>query len=286
MLTSSSEYLEALREGKYLLFLEWVDFISKKYSDEKNDLGAEAATNLLVFEWLNNGYTEEDGKKLALLHAVHDLESKSLQGKLDYSFQTILIALFSCMIFRKHNLHLHSGFLKATGDEINQLIEKSSAQLQPQMYQSSLAEIQIEFFKWVESMDRHEVKVVFHKIYEITRPRYLLEDYILHLERLKIQQDDLYTARLSMARSFLGYLYEQVELTSKISEEITNYVNALRELHPGKWEEELLDAISPPSTLDSTFRWVTKIGINFFNSVLNEKSIGELISGKSETPRI
>lgn len=76
-------------------------------------------------------------------------------------------------------------------------------------------------------------------------------------------QDELHTARLSLAKRFLSYIYEQLEFTPTVADEITKYVNALRELHPGKWEEERLDALSPPSTLDNTWRWVTGIGIGF-----------------------
>ncbi|KTD05893.1 hypothetical protein Lgra_2670 [Legionella gratiana] len=285
MLSSSSEYLKALHEGKYLLFLEWVDFIAKKYSD-KESLDADDTTNSLIFEWLNNGYSEEDAKKLALLHAVYDLESKPLQGKLDYAFKTIMVALFLCMVFHKHNFCPQSHSAKVTCHEINQLVDQSSKQLPSSIYQSSLTEVQAKFFQWVENMDKHEVNAVFHKIHEITRLRYLLEDYILHLERLKKEQDELYTARLSMAKRLLTYIYEQIEFTPKVADEITNYVNTLREFHPSKWEEERLDALSPPSTLDNTWRWVTGMGIGFFNLVLHKKSIGELISGQSETPQV
>ncbi|KTD55088.1 hypothetical protein Lsai_2680 [Legionella sainthelensi] len=286
MLSSSSEYIKALREGKYLLFLEWVDFITKKYTRDEYILDADDTTNSLIFEWLNNGYSEEDAKNLALLHAVYDLESKALQGKLDYAFKTIIVALFLCMVFHKHNLYLQSDSPQMTCEEINQLIEKSGKQLSPSLYRSSLAGVQTEFFQWVDNSDTHEVTVVFDKIHAITRLRYLLEDYILHLDRSKKDQDELHTARLSLAKRFLTYIYEQLEFTPKVADEISNYVNALRELHPNKWEEERLDALSPPSTLDNTWRWVTGIGIGFFNLVLHKKSIGELISGQSETPQI
>ncbi|QEY52650.1 helical bundle domain-containing protein [Legionella longbeachae] len=286
MLSSSSEYLKALREGKYLLFLEWVDFITKKYTHDGYILDADDTTNSLIFEWLNNGFSEEDAKNLARLHAVYDLELKPLQGKLDYAFKTIIVALFLCMVFHKHNLCLHSDSPNITCREINQLIEQIGKQLSPSLYRSSLIEVQTDFFQWVDNSDKHEVTLIFDKIYAITRLRYLLEDYILHLDHSKKEQDELYTARLSLAKRFLTYIYEQLEFTPKVADQITKYVSALRQLHPGKWEEERLDALSPPSALDNTWRWVTGIGIGFFNLVLHKKSIGELISGQSETPQV
>ena len=61
MLSSSKEYLQALRDGKYLLFLEWPQFIVGLYKDSQQD--ADDTINLLAFEWLNNGYCENDAKK-------------------------------------------------------------------------------------------------------------------------------------------------------------------------------------------------------------------------------
>lgn len=97
----------------------------QKYTHDEYILDADDTTNSLIFEWLNNGYSEEDAKNLALLHAVYDLESKPLQGKLDYAFKTIIVALFLCMVFHKHNLCLQSDSPQMTCEEINQLIEKA-----------------------------------------------------------------------------------------------------------------------------------------------------------------
>ncbi|MGL5743177.1 MAG: hypothetical protein ACRCXC_11915 [Legionella sp.] len=102
-LTSSSEYLQALREGKYLLFLEWIDFIAQKYNCT-NYLIADDAENFLIYEWLSSGYKEVDAQNIVTLYAVYDLESKPLRGKLDYALKSIVIALFICMVFQKHHL--------------------------------------------------------------------------------------------------------------------------------------------------------------------------------------
>lgn len=97
MLSASSEYIQALHEGKYLQFLGWTDFITHTYALKD----ADDTVNFLIFEWLNNGYLEEDAKKLAVLQAVYDLEFRPLRGKLDYSLKAITVALFICMVFQK-----------------------------------------------------------------------------------------------------------------------------------------------------------------------------------------
>jgi hypothetical protein len=276
MLSSSSEYIKALREGKYLLFLGWTDFITQKYKL----LGAEDTVNFLIFEWLSNGYSDDDAQKLAVVQAVYDLESKPLQGKLDYSLKSITIALFVCMVFQKLEGDITPSKENAR-DEINQFIEKTLIKLNPFTYKERLDGMQTRFYQWVENTDKKELADAFEKIHAITQPRYLLEDYILHLERIKIKEDELYATRLSLAKRFLGYLFEQTELTPAVAEVIATYVNSLRELQPGKGEVEQLDRISPPSTLEQTWRKVTAIGISFFSIVLGDKSIGEVISGNS-----
>ncbi|HHF7373577.1 helical bundle domain-containing protein [Legionella bozemanae] len=280
MLSSSFEYIQALREGKYLQFLGWTDFIT--HTHELKD--ADDTVNFLIFEWLNNGYLEEDAKKLAVLQAVFDSESRPLQGKLDYSFKAITIALFVCMVFQRFGVEVTlSPEKKVTRNTVKQLIEEKLGELNAFTYKERLEGMQTQFYQWVEHVDARDVMDVFQKVDAITRPRYLLEDYILHLERIKLKDDELYPTRLSMARRFLGYLYEQTELTPEVMEVIATYVNSLRELHPGKGEMERLDEISPPSTLVHTWRWVAGIGISFFSIVLREKSIGELISGATVT---
>ena len=284
MLSSSSEYIKALREEKYLLFLEWTDFIAYKYSKELKLLDADTMANLLLFEWLSNGYSEEDSRKLALLFAVYDLDSKPLQGKLDYALKLISGALCVCMVFQQHDLQIKSVPITLHG--INQLIKQNIDLLDPIVYQTSLAEMQSQFFKWVEGADRKEIEIAFQKINPITKPRYLLEDYILHLERMKINDDALYTSRISMAKRFLGYLYEQTELNIEVTEEIAHYANKIREMHPAEWEKVRLDTISPPSVLENTWHWVTELGMGFFSVVLQKRTLDEVISEVSRTQDI
>ncbi|QLZ70224.1 hypothetical protein FOLKNPGA_03029 [Legionella sp. PC1000] len=280
MLSSSSEYIQALREGKYLQFLGWTDFITRTYALED----ADDTVNFLIFEWLNNGCLEEDAKKLAVLQAVCDLESRPLQGKLEYSLKIITMALLICMVFQKSGVDVTlPSEEKVKRDTVNPLIERSLRKVNQFIYQERLEGTQTRFYQWVEHVDAKEKTDVFQKVDAITKPRYLLEDYILHLERIKLKDDQLYATRLSMARRFLGYLYEQTELTAEVTEVIATYVNSLRELHPGKGEVERLDEISPPSILVHTWRWVTGIGMSFFSIVLHEKTPGDLITGSTMT---
>ncbi|MBN9228860.1 helical bundle domain-containing protein [Legionella steelei] len=281
MLASSSEYIKALREGKYLLFLEWIDFVTQKYAL----VGAEDTINFLIFEWLNNDYSDEDAKKIAILQAVSEGESRPLQVNLDYALKAITHALFICMVFHASGLDMkmppQEKIKQAT---VEKLMQERLAKLNLFTYKERLDEMQAKFYKSVDRTDKKEVLEVLNKINVVTGPRYLLDDYILHLERIKIKDDELYATRLSMAKRFLSYLYEQTEMTPKVAETMATYVNSLRELHPSQEEIERLDNISPPSNLETTWRWVAGVGVGFFNIVFNEKSIGEVIAGTEDKP--
>ncbi|MGL5743178.1 MAG: helical bundle domain-containing protein [Legionella sp.] len=124
--------------------------------------------------------------------------------------------------------------------------------------------MQTQFFLLVDSIAQKERESALQKMNAILRPRLLLEDYIDHLERIKTNHDDLYVSRLIMARSFLGYLHTQTEFTTEVSEAMLSYSTYIRELHPSKGEEVLLNRIFPRSAIENTWRWVTGIGIGFF----------------------
>jgi hypothetical protein len=282
MLSSSSEYIKALREGKYLLFLGWSNFIAQTYNTDLNLLDADDTANILIFEWIINGFSVDDAKKLSILYSVYDSEPKPLQGQLDYSLKAITVALFLCMVFQKHHIEIPAPQTKLTLREINVLIKEKIALLEQGIYENSLQEIQAQFFHWVDSANKKEVALALEKINAITKPRYALEDYILYLEQFKTSDDVLYISRLSMAKRFLSYLYEQSELTAKVSEEIVKYVDALLELNPTKGEMVRLDLIAPPSKVVNTWRLVTGLGMSFFSTVFRDKSIGDLISGVSQ----
>lgn len=107
MLSSSSEYIQALREGNYLRFLEWPQFIVHHYATANYTQDADDTLNLLIFEWLNNGFCEDDMKHLVILYAVHDMESRPLRENLSYAVIAISIAAFQCMVYQKNNLQAH-----------------------------------------------------------------------------------------------------------------------------------------------------------------------------------
>lgn len=269
MLSSSSEYIKALREGKYLLFLEWPQFIAEYYKEGEVGQDADDTVNLLVFDWLNNGYCDEDAKKVALLFAVHDLKVQPLRGSLAYALTAISIAAFQCMVY--HNMHVQAQFLskeKMTLDKIIKLMKGPIDGLDKSNFESLLLKQRASFFTWVEKMDSTQVEKARIQITSITDFRYLVEEYIsafLDVEISNGLHDELKVSRFSVVKRLARYLNEQTELTVVVKEEIATYVNKIREMKPADFENKYLLRLSPILLEDNPWKTITVFGISFFN---------------------
>lgn len=272
MLSSSKEYLQALREGKYLLFLEWPQFIAELYKDGDNPQDADDTVNLLVFEWLNNGYCEDDAKKIALLYAVSDLPAKPLKNNLSYAITAISIAVFQCMTYQGNNVQSRffsqekksrGQIKKLMNDPIEYWDESTLISLDVSAFQDLLAKQQVTFFTWVDSMPSKEIENACEQIRPLAELRYLAEEYSTQLEISKITNDPLKSSRLSLVKRLVLYLNGQSELTSSVKAELELYVNKIREMQPADFEKEYLLTISPLS-FDKTWQLITSLGLSFF----------------------
>ncbi|CEG58089.1 helical bundle domain-containing protein [Legionella fallonii] len=265
MLSSSKEYLQALREGKYLLFLEWPQFIAAHYCKEVSTQDADATVILLVYEWLNNGYCEEDAKKIALLCAVSDLPAKPIRGTIDYSLTAISIAVFQCMLYQ--NEKLQELFLcKETLDmeQVIAVVDTVMSGVEKLSFEKMLAKQQSVFYSWVAAISREDAESVHCQISPIAKRRYITEEYSLQLGATKQVGDLLKNSRLSVVKRLARYLNEQSELTEEVHLEITTYVAKIKELQPAGFEKEYLQALLAPSLLENTWEIVTNIGLSFF----------------------
>ncbi|HIC7357767.1 TPA: Lpg0393 family guanine-nucleotide exchange effector [Legionella pneumophila] len=266
MLSSTKEYLQALRDGKYLLFLQWPRFIAEYYGKNDKNQEADEMVNLIIFEWLNNGFCEEDIKKFAILYAVHEMESRPLREGLSYALTTISIALFPCMVYSTNNLQKHYiSSKKISGKEVIQLMAMNNAYLEKRQFVELLGQEQDKFFTWVKEADSSAVYKAFDQIYSVTYLKYLIEDYLSILESARLPNDQLKSSRISLIIRLAKYLNEQTELTQDVLDEIAVYVKKLWEMQPAEFEEEFLKKISPLPFIDNTVRILTGLGARFFS---------------------
>ncbi|HIG0327989.1 TPA: Lpg0393 family guanine-nucleotide exchange effector [Legionella pneumophila] len=266
MLSSTKEYLQALRDGKYLLFLQWPKFIAEYYGKNDKNQEADEMVNLIIFEWLNNGFCEEDIKKFAILYAVHEMESRPLREGLSYALITISIALFPCMVYLTNNLQKHYiNSKKLSSKEVLQLMTMNNTYLEKRQFVELLGQEQDKFFTWVKESDPSAIYKAFDQIYSVTYLKYLIEDYLNLLESAHLPNDQLKSSRISLIVRLAKYLNEQTELTQDVLDEIAVYVKKLWEMQPAEFEEEFLKKISPLSFIDNTVRILTGLSARFFS---------------------
>lgn len=287
MLSSTKEYLQALREGKYLLFLQWPQFITEYYGNKDKNQDADEILSLLIFEWLNNGFCEADIKKFAVLYAVHELEVRPIREQLSCSLTSISIALFPCMVYLAQNLQKHYMSSKElSSKEILQLMDKNNMYLDKQIFLNCLGEEQNKFFTWVNEVESAEVKKAFDRIYSVTYLRYLIDDYRIQLEATDLLNDKLKASRLSIIIRLHKYLNEQTELTPEVNDEIEVYVKKIWEMQPAEFEEEFLKEISPSSFIDNAVRFLTGMSARFFNILQPPTPPVNLNSDVGQNPKV
>jgi hypothetical protein len=258
MLTSSSEYLHALRQGQYLLFLEWPHFVAERYKADDAEQDADELINLLVFEWLNNGYSEEDGKLIALLSTE---ESRPREGVLGYAFVSISIALLQCMVYASNNVHHHYLKDKKNKKEIKQLMEDNSCYLEQSVFVTSLQKQETTFLIWVDKIQKGSLKVTYESIMVIAKLRCCLAKYVLDLNSMDLPDDKLKSSRLSIVEQLERELdlSNQLALTVKAQNKLDTYVTKLRNMGPTVAEKTLLNALIAPSIAENVWSIVTGI---------------------------
>ncbi|KTD63386.1 helical bundle domain-containing protein [Legionella shakespearei] len=266
MLSSSSEYIQALREGNYLRFLEWPQFIAQQYATADYTQDADDTLNLLIFEWLNNGFCDNDVQHLAILYAVHDMESRPLRENLSYAVIAISIAAFQCRVYLNNNLLPH--YLCKDKMNIRQLssfMKSKAVHMDNALFAEKVTAEQVRFFSEVEAVDKNAVNKACEKINSIVQLRYLIEEYRRTLELAELPEDQLKSTRISVIIRLGRYLDEQMELTPEVTEEIASYVKKLWEMHPTVFEEDYLKTLSPLSFVDNSWKLVTDFGLRFFS---------------------
>ncbi len=272
MLSSSSEYLEALRVGNYLLFLEWPLFVLKHYSAEGKAEGTDFLMDCLVFEWLKQGSCEQDAQHLALLHAVYEVEPCLLVGQLAFNLMSVYSALFVCMALQTHDLHGHVLPQETlTGPQIITFMNKITENEKGDSHHG----IRDEFIKRSQEVDPILVKTVYKKIHEIRQPILIIEKYIEALAWDQREQSDirLYDARLAIAKGLLVFLRKQEALTDAIRLEIDLSIEAIRQKQPMFWESEYLELLSPPSLKTKALLFVHSLRSRFFEMVLPQRPV-------------
>jgi hypothetical protein len=285
MRSSSFDYLMALRRGDFLCFLEWPQFIQKKYGKEQKLLSGDMLMDFLIYDWLYYGFAQEDVGQVALLVAISEQKPNSFKsGIYAYSLQTLFSVMLSCMVLaRSPLLELAISKESMTGKQILQFIDEKAQLFGNEQFSEALTLMNVEFRQKISQVNKEHLKSVTRKIRVITKCRSTLEEYLLQLELQQQNKDSLHPARFEIAQNFLIYMQEQVEITPEITKKISLYINALRHHNPQPWEEAYLRKISPPTLMENTIGLFSSIGLSFFSMLLSSNAHGESISKPKDT---
>jgi hypothetical protein len=280
MLQTSGEYLQALREGHYLLFLEWPRFISEHYGSRTDLVDANELVELLGFEWLYHGYNEQDGALFAVIYKLCEASTipasdgsvVPFPAELEYCIVTMYSVVLRCMAYHSQPeqklLTLEEELTKAQVLQwmemtcFDSLRNKRVLEKQSALFSSWLDEIP------TESLDKIMVKI---------KPIFVFRDKLIsYLDALAHHDqgiDNLKEARIKEANLLLHYLSVQSGLTAKVYLHIRTHLDKLGSLSPQTYEEDYLKAMNvliPMTMLGASWHFVEGVmtsGVGFFNVV-------------------
>lgn len=264
MLSSTAEYLQALRSGNYFLFLEWPQFIVQHYKKSISDVhNGDDLVDLMIFEWINNEFCEDDAKLIAFLIRLNDTTSTRLPGELEYALTSISVAVLQCMIYCSldlaHNIQCKEG---KNHKEVLALMNANS--IEADIQESTLQKQHTQLTQWIDLVPHGQVDAALKKITPLIHFRQILRGYFDVLERASVAKDELRLTRLSVLHRLHTYLCQQAELSSQVRQEIDAYVRKISELAPQKVEEPFLLELSSTPMLHTSWRVLMDLGFSFF----------------------
>lgn len=233
-----SPYIQALRSGAYLKFLDWPRAIMSANERQRQD--ADNAVALLANEWLSD-FCDEDVTKVAELYAFSELPSKPFQGNIAYALTSISMAVLHCMVCK-------------TGKNEND----------PDFGEEMSAQQEI-FDSRVQAVTEEQKQRLHQQLMPMLTRRYKVDAYITHLNTSSSTVDALQGTRLSVAIALAKYLGSETEYNEGVIKEVDTFVSKLRELNPTVLEQqEYLNFLAKPQMLFSGYQMMANLSVAFF----------------------
>jgi hypothetical protein len=272
MLTSSKDYVLALRRGEFLQFLDWPSFIVTTYS-KQNHLGvsADELVDLIIFDWLTNGYCEEDLIQFSKLYSVYVLASKPLSGALEYAFMMLFSALVNCMVHasRAPPIRHKDPYSK---DEVVSFMREQSSLWDKLEYDKALKEQQNLFVILAAKVPAKITDSTLQGMLPVLQIRSRVDAYLVRLESAAMPANQLKDARIGVLKRLKAYVNDQVFLTDEVKKEIAIYADKILDLAPEEFERGLINEISPPSLAAIAWRFFSTSSINLLHLVQGHSS--------------
>lgn len=252
MLSSSQEYLQALRQTDLLRFLEWPHFLFRYYSIAESEQNADVLTDVLVCTWLNHGYQEADLRQLALLHKFFLIEEQLFCGSLEYFFTSLCSAALYCAAYRNCSIRYQCDVDAMNIEDICNLMKQSCCHVKEEIDEAFLVQ-QKKFDLLVQQISDAEYKQLRQTIRPVLLLRHTVDEY---LELWQKEPDDpkldpLSATRKSVVQRLASYLKDLMVFGPEQEKEIVGYVAKIKELGPADSEQEFLNLLCQRRTTAS-----------------------------------
>lgn len=268
---ASQEYLQALRSNDYTFFLEWPEYITQKYLGKNAMQDADTTLSLIVFEWMQCGFLEEDIAHIALIYAFSMEHNGLLEDQLAYASTAVSAAAMQCMVYRDQGIMPVEK--PGSTPEILDAIQKMEKLVDPEINNAALIGKAIALEALIHQQQR-EIRAIQCKL----EYRLDLKTYMTAL-KLNPLKDLNYQLRLGVVQALYAWLMHSDILNPEVQKQIQAYINQIRNLTPGTEEQHLLNNLTffteEKSYFWNAFHW----GCTFF---LAEKPAVNAISGQEE----
>lgn len=284
MLSSSTEYFEALKQEQYLLFLNWPIFVAEKYASADKLLSADSLMDCLIYEWLNSQQIPRVYDNIIELYALYQSQPSILQiGQLEFSLMSIVTALFVSQALCSTSTNLAS--ITQDSQSLSVLTAKLDSitdNYGMERLNKDTAELQEIFMSKVNLVTNTRLQILSKTFLKILHPLTIVDDYIKRLlsQFKKTERNPLLEDRLICAQSLSAYLHEQYQLTDYVQSQINLFVTEIRDKQPEPVEEAYLNELMPLTFTKKVSMLLSNFNGQFFSMFKNGSQEVELIDFK------
>lgn len=241
MLSSTTEYLEALRRGDFLRAVEWVEFVRQRYPGIEHN--SDALLALCTYELLNGGYTPDDMVHFEGLCALL-FEEEGVFQRLDYAATTLFNAGLQVWVWI--NAHAASGFYQGSdampdANAVLTLMQQTPPGWSDAQNNQAIEQVMV----IAKARSTGKGQALAEDIRRVLAVRETLNAYEQALDDHLAQTPDFAAdSRLSELRRAYALIREETR-REVVDEEAHTLATRLRRLNPLESERAFLNALSP-----------------------------------------
>ncbi len=269
----SDVYIQALRQGDYLRFLQWAPVLIENY--DATSIAAEHLISIATYKWLQAGFTEEDIEHMAIVQAIMNDEHCPVAGYLAYTATFLIAASLQNMVYQANDIsdfYLSDSVLGR--DEIIRFMERDNGILTAQENSEQLSQ-QAKVLSCKADAYQKEIKTALYHLECLQKPKHVINAYIEALDvRLKKAPDKMMSMRAGVAKALQKQIAEAQD-SETINALIPAYLEKLKALGMPLDEMESFNQIVPVPLSERFLLWSRDAADTFFKKVILSRHLIE-----------